>query len=691
MLVAVVFSASCGERLGGALYPGDAAAPAPPPCIKGQDADSDGIPDQVEGCKGTDSDADGTPDYRDKDSDNDKIPDAHEDPDGDGLVGCCLQACKKPHPGWQKTNCTLLTKDGCGYRQKCQQGKCTPAASFACSRGQSDPKKPHTFSEGPPDNKLPSFICRPGWSGDVTPNLSRSKAGDWTVALDRRLTYEELAVTTNGRAAAVMDAKTPEVAAFVMSVRTGDGMVEAVTDNTTAINGVTSGGVTVRASGVQGRSHDRYETIRGTILDITLPGAADVSTVRNKVLAVLLGETPKGLPGPMGTAHTDLVLRFTTVRRFAFAKDPKTGKVLLDHKGYPREGTESSAQRLLVIGAVAAKARYEDPSQPAGVVVDDLVNGTSLATYSNAIVPRCSVTPGPLLRSVVDVVWLMDEGPTMAPLKERVMANALNFLLRAKSAGHDMRLAVAGMDPDQKGAICSPEGRHGRFLELHEQKKFLACLKDPPGNAAATGPSLGALRMAVKALLPRQGGDSQKIRTNATLVIIAVTNRVPTEVAPYLTSEHGKACLPSAGEQAAINKVLAPHRDLFNGTEDPEASALFNLIGGVCNNSCGAPVAHGFRDLTVYLGGQTMDICQHNLSNSLQVILDSTTHCHGPIRLDHLPVSASLAMAQDEVRIPRSRTGGFDYRSIANSIVIINVPYNYDHFWAFSYHSWVLP
>jgi hypothetical protein len=55
----------------------------PPPCRPGADADGDGIPDQVDVC-GRDSDRDGVQDYLDLDSDNDKLPDAWEDPDGDG-------------------------------------------------------------------------------------------------------------------------------------------------------------------------------------------------------------------------------------------------------------------------------------------------------------------------------------------------------------------------------------------------------------------------------------------------------------------------------------------------------------------------------------------------------------------------------------------------------------------------------
>ena len=689
----LVLLGSCDTGAAGLVTDGDAGGrwPQAPGCKTGQDADGDGIPDQVEGCGGEDSDGDGVPDYRDTDSDNDKVPDSQEDPDGDGLVGCCMQTCKKLQSSWQKKHCTLLTKDGCGYRQKCQQGKCTPASTFACSEGQSDAKKTHSFPDGPLDSQLPSFICRPGGAGLTAPGLHRSKAGDWTVALDHRLAYKELTGFSPGKAAAVMDVKKEEVAGFLVAQDDGAGIQEALADMISRITGMASGGVSLRASGTQHKSHDRYDAVTATTLDLSMPTPTDVSTVRNKLLARILGQAPQTLPGPMGAAHTDFVIRFTTVRRFAFAKDPKTGKLLLDSKGYPKDSGEASGRRLLVLGAVAALARYRDPGQDTGIVVDDLSNGTGLATSAHSITPECDTAVAPRRRGVIDVIWVVDEAPSMAPLKKRVVANALNFFQRALSAGHDFRLAVAGMDPGQKGAFCAPDGKGQRFLGPKDSALFKACLEDPPGKATSAVASLAAVRSAVTAHLPREVEDPQRVRSNAALVIIGVSNRLPQELSAALDADCHHACVLSPSEQTAVDNEVAPHMELFSGALNPEAAAMFHLVGGVCNSPCGAPVSHGYKELVQKLGGQTADICQHNLGNTLQVILDSTMGGCSPMILDHIPISASLLMARNTTQIPRSRTVGFDYRSNMNSIVMINVPFIQGDYWAFSYYRWVLP
>ena len=665
-------------------------APAPR-CKAGNDADGDGILDQVEGCSGVDSDGDGVPDYRDTDSDNDKVPDALEDPDGDGLVGCCLQTCNKLHGKWQKKNCGLLTKGGCGSSQKCEKGRCTPASAFGCSRGQSNPKHRHTFPKGPADRNLPSFICRPGQLSLSAPRLHRSSTGDWTVALDRRLTYKALTVSSPGRAAAVMDAKKEEVAGFVLSLDSGVDIVAALSDMIVVLSGLAPGGVSVRASGIQTRTHDGFDAVLGTTLDITLPAATDVSTVRDEVLGLMLGGLPGGSGAPMGASHTDLVLRFTTVRRFAFAKNPRTGKVLLDHKGFPRDSGDVSAHRLLIMGAVAARARYEDPGQATSIVADDLASGSGLATQAHVISSRCETVVAPRRSSTIDVIWVVDEAPSMAPLKKRVVANALNFFQRALSSGHDFRMAVAGMDPAQKGVFCDPDGKGQRFLGLKDMALFKACMEDPPGKPSGAMASLASVQSAVQRHLPRDVEDPQKVRNNATLVIIVASNRLSREVALALAPKHHHVCTLTTSEQNAVTNETAHHKSLYSGVLDAEAVAMFHVMGGVCNNSCGAPVSHGYKVLTQALGGQSMDICQHQLGNSLQVILDGTTGCGSAPRLEEVPIVASLAMARNAIPVPRSRTAGFDFRANSNAVVMINVGYTRGDFWAFSYYRWVLP
>lgn len=286
---------------------------------------------------------------------------------------------------------------------------------------------------------------------------------------------------------------------------------------------------------------------------------------------------------------------------------------------------------------------------------------------------------------------MVDEAPAMDPIKKRLVANAMNFFDRAKSSGHDVRVAVAGMDPTKKGAFCDSDGKGARFLGPDDRALFEACMGDPPGSASKASPSLAAAQAAVMAHLPRTEEHPLYVRTNAILVIIVASNRLSTEAAGVLEPDRYEACALSTSEQNALSAAASPHVAYFAGVMDPEATAMVHIVGGVCNNSCGAPVSHGHGVLAQKLGGQAMDICQPKLGNTMQLILDSTVGCCcGAPRLDQLPISATLAMASDATRVPRSRVHGFDYRPNVNGVVVINLMAP-GSFWAWSYYRWVLP
>jgi hypothetical protein len=158
-------------------------------CPTGRDSDKDGIPDWQDSdsdndkvldyyekgeknaagkCKNPikpgsmdwpcDSDGYRLPDYLDTDSDNDRLDDGLEDYNGDGLVGCCLSKYKITGSAYQN-NCKLTT-DVCGNGQTCVNGNCTPAVTFRCSEGETDPRRKDTFDDGRLDIERGTFICR---------------------------------------------------------------------------------------------------------------------------------------------------------------------------------------------------------------------------------------------------------------------------------------------------------------------------------------------------------------------------------------------------------------------------------------------------------------------------------------------------------------------------------------------------
>jgi len=158
------------------------------------------------------------------------------------------------------------------------------------------------------------------------------------------------------------------------------------------------------------------------------------------------------------------------------------------------------------------------------------------------------------------------------------------------------------------------------------------------------------------------------------LAIIVVTDKVPQSLSGTLGNS-AQTCTLDASTQTGLDQQIQPYLSLFQGVTDPQATAMLHVIGGVCNGSCEAEVAHGYRDLAQQLGGQVGDICQESLGDTLQQIIDDIVAASSPIKLDYVPISASLGVVLDGAEIQRSRTNGFDYRASASSLVLINVKY----------------
>ena len=668
------------------------------------DSDGDGIPDAIEAgkktaggkCKGAkpgkdsypcDTDGDKVPDYQDMDSDGDGLKDGAEDANGDGLLGCCLTDCGKPDTAWQLKNC-ILTQDKCGAGQTCKGGKCVPTVGFNCSEGETSARHKDTFGDGKLDIERGTYICRDATEdkpqGRKPVQLRTNTAGDWHIAIEKGAKYGAMTISgaTAKMAAAAIDHEkaAEEVAGFVVSRETTkDKVQDELSSIQSAIFAAFAGAkVTVRASGTQGRSHDLYDTVKGTTVDIT-GSATDISSARNQVVAALLGKqlsSMTNLPAPYGSSQSSLVLRFTTVRRFELKKDAK-GQVIKDAKGNPLDTGDKSKWRLMVIGAVAGANNYKDPSRNTGLIMDDLSNGTVLAIAADTVGNECDVGKiGKLPKA--DIIWVVDTSGSMYNNQVDVANNAANFFSRALSAGLDFRMAVQPACEQSKW--CK-----GRFLLPSESTAFKDCIKKPGSGSCETG--LASAKVAVKQGLPRTTNDPKKIRSGADLVIIQVTDELPQKVKSSLGYTYN-TCTLSASQKTALDKFLQGYKDFYNGTTDPEAVGIMHAIAGVCNNSCGAEKGHGYIEMVQYLGGQMGDICQKNLGSTMQTIIDTITGQASPIKLDYVPISSSLAVAMDSIVVKRSRTNGFDYRSNANTLVFINVKYKKGSEVIASYKRW---
>ena len=692
------------------------------------DADGDKVPDAVEAggkspggkCQGAaagkdgwpcDTDNDKVPDYLDLDSDGDTVKDGDEDVNGDGMLGCCLKACNTPGSTAQKK--CLLNKDGCGQGQKCSSGKCTPTTSFLCSDGETSPKTKDTFGDGLMDGKRGSFICRDATEDKPQgrkPVLLRSdQKGDWHLALETHAKYGLITIAGAGarEAAAAIDygKSTEEVAGFVISRDSITDVQGELASLLGKLNSSPPGGagtVTVRASGTQTKTHDKYDMVEGTLVDVKLTVATDVSTVRNQLVATLLGKSSSqlsNLPGTMGGSSSDFTIRFTTVKRFGFKKDTK-GKDLLDAKGFPVDSGDKGKWRVVVVGAVAKDADARNPTRRTGIIFDDLSNSTALALAVDKVGNECDATTINSI-PIADIVWVSDESGSMNDNRIDIVNHANEFFKGAIAMGLDFRMGITNVVPKNQigyGKFCSQvstnkndSGGTDRFLLPSEQQIFSSCIKNPPGYTGGHSPGEYGLvnaRQALKTHLPRAANDPQKFRKGAAIVFIILTDQIAAAV-ETVAGQKSKTCTLDSTTQAGVNSLLQPYVNLFGGVDDIEAVvSKFFIIGGVCNNSCNAHISHGYLELMKLLGGQIADVCQKNLSKTMQVFVNSIVAGSMPVKLDYVPISSSLAVTVDGLEQKRSRSGGFDYRSSSNSLVFINIKYKKGSRVFASYKRW---
>jgi hypothetical protein len=321
--------------------------------------------------------------------------------------------------------------------------------------------------------------------------------------------------------------------------------------------------------------------------------------------------------------------------------------------------------------------------------VDDLANGTALAAAGTGLELAC--VDGQLETvAKADIIFIMDESGSMNDNRADVVNNANRLFAKAREDGLDFRVGVAGMrDPERGidvGRFCSSitdderdAGGDDRFLGPDEQKIFSSCIENPPYLETAREYGLAHGYHAVARHLPRAPDDPSKIRTDALLALIFVTDEAPQELklgGVYqerpgfldFADYRGKSCSLAADKADRLASYLVPWFELYGGVLDPEAQAMVHLVGGVCGNDCSAELAHGYVELARRFGGHVGDVCQADLGPTLQLIVDSIAGRASPWSLSHVPISSTLAVEVNGVQVPRDSIRGFIYDAAANTI-----------------------
>ncbi len=693
-LVLAAAVAGCGPS-DSDVPPGGDGGVEPPKCKSGEDADGDGIPNQVEGCTADpdndgrpsyfdtdsdndgipdsieagpnpgmprDSDADGTPDYIDQDSDNDGVPDKFEDRDGNGVIGTCTTSCTQGSCG---------AGEYCSLRTGATAGVCV---SYMCLSGETDPYSGDTDGDGTSDGSEGTAICNPrgemGTTGLKNVQFRSNATGNWKVALEEGSSYFD--ITAPAGVAAVFDLGADEVAGFIVSTPVTSTSV-AMEASALGAKLITGGGVAsgqLLSSGSVGKSLDNYDTVRGATVEITTSGNSDVSTVRNNIMAKVLNTQVAmlgNLPGMFGSASNKFVVVYQVLYR--------------------------DATTMIVMGAVGLRASYDDATKASAWHMEDLSNGTGLATASNTDVVECEqfiVTKIPK----ADIIWLVDESGSTDPDRALIVANATTLFTRAVAQGLDFRMGVTDLDDGSQGKLSRGSGvaqNYGLWILPTEATVFRNAVTDPSGSKAADGGlehGFTQLTNVIEHHLPRSTTDATKIRTDAKLVIIMESDESAQELESggtfpppaggtfaRVTGIPNNSATLNANQQSAVAAIVTPFANYIKLQDSVFHAIVLPPSVQRCNASDIGTVGWGYIELAAATGGQSASICQADITTTLTRILDDISGAASPVVLKKFPISLSIAVAKDNVQLSRSRSMGFDYRFSSNSIVFFGVPF----------------
>lgn len=652
------------------------------------DSDNDGVPDEIEAgdtllnTPPKDFDGDGLPDFRDNDGDNDGVLDGDEDRDGNGMVGICA------------TYCPSLDPEECGPGQAClATGRCHPAVTFECSKGETDRLNPDTDGDGTLDGLEGTVVCNE--RSEANPNGRRPVQFFNTEKF--KIGVEIEAVVTQQ----LIDAHGTETCTGGTD-DDGDGAVDcADTDchNTTTCGGVSitfdmedpgdlsagfaftrvpqaetveaentlivqqiatalgTASVTMRASGSPMLSHDEQPTVARAMVDISGISAKYLSELRNTVLTTLTGRRTNeytNLPGgdAFGSQSSNFILSYAVQRRTPLSGDPY----------------------IVVMGAIGTSADYNDGIRGTGFQVDDAANGSNLAGPGDSFEDECEVYLV-ATQPTADIIWVIDESGSMYEEQTSVSTNAVNFFNRAVSYGLDFRMGIVDVGIVNNGLFCTAQGQsNDHFLTQSNLTQFQACILEPWGSGSEEGGTEHGITQGYNAIVNHLPRDNQpnRIRPDAQLVIIYVSDERAEELKDSCGAGEGSGTATIT--PACMQQVIGPTVNLLLGISNPEGVGRAHAIVGPPPTGCStaSQVGQGYVEIANATGGQVASICQADLGSTLQIIIEDIVASSSPVVLQHHPISVSVAVAKDGVTLTRSRLDGFDYRASANTIVFVN-------------------
>jgi hypothetical protein len=645
------------------------------PDYKDIDSDNDGLTDMMEAGDASiltgpeDFDGDGIPNFQDRDSDNDGINDGDEDRNHDGQLGNCEKYCV-----YGSEN----ESEQCGSGQFCEgSGTCDPPVSFQCTQGETSPYNQDTDGDGTLDGQEGTFICNPSTETNLTGRkpVSYKTLSNVQIGINIEAVTANIIITNSAthEEAIVHDLQDDfsEVAGFTIVKDLDDpGSIATNFDILkTRIESVFgSSNVTLRGSGSTILSHEGYSSIVGATFDIK-SSETYVPAMRNQLLEALFNRSSEDFTNmrpddSFGVLGTEFILSFTMQKAQPKIWDSQLGDWVINDTF------------LIVQGGIVRKYTYENSDYKSAIILADLSNSTGfsdpLSTHENECELYMVAT-----QPVADIIWVVDDSGSMDAERASVKNNAVTFFNRALAYGLDFRMGVVNVGVENNGVFCTGQDESNNyFLTPGDLTKFEQCIEEPWGSFAQEYGSEYGITQGYNAIynhLPREENNPSRIREEASLVIIYVSDERAEELQTSSTTLWGAGCGETGSGLEYIDPVCLGNQ--INPTIQlltQENGKSHAIIGPPPDNcSTATHVGQGYLEITQHFGGQVGSVCQTDLGPTLQIIIEDIVASSSPVVLHHVPISLSIAASKDGLALNRSRNDGFDYRASANTIVFI--------------------
>lgn len=495
-------------------------------------------------------------------------------------------------------------------------------------------------------------------------SICRSPPGDWSVVVPVSAKYRQIQVKAPGAqvAAAALDWDdgNGNLAGFIISLpANGNATAQDVASH--LVNDIELGflGTSLSDPGRATTSHDGYEMIAATVVDLTPASSTELSKVRNRLYPALLGldiTQFEGLPQSPAEQSNKFKLVLSTILR--------------------------PGGRAIVAGGVATLDGYTNLLGRSRVRAEDMANATLLSTHTAQVSARCELFQFSA-PAMLDMVWVVNgaDSPSMNNARINLHQGMVTLATRAKSYSLDVRGGVVDMGQTNQVALCSPgagtpcgAGRLWSLAGETELPCLQACMLQPGGQATGTEPyGLNSAKNTLLALLPRSSGDPRKLRRGAQVALLFASDVEDGSVAELFPNATAPDPVPAA-DVPRVEALLQPLLQLFAGSDSEIAgSAVLAMVAEPGRDAtCAGRRGTGYIELVQKLGYAHELLCLEPsaLDLYLEGVVDTLAPRASLLALKHRSASASLQASLNGEAVFRSLRRGFDYDATTNALLL---------------------